>query len=113
MRISSPNYSNAVKDIIRYADSNETQLKQPIIIFKNFEFRFYLKDKYTNFILEGDTFNLDEAKFHEGIKDGGTLIFINIPPVSQSSTFWKDINWCKKVHVYNDGQQDIGYVYTY
>jgi hypothetical protein len=63
-------------------------------------------------VLESETNNLNDYKFQDLTKDGGTIIFIDMPPVSQNSSFWQNVNTCKRIYTYNDGKRDIGYVYN-
>ncbi len=112
--LTSPNYSNAIKELIAYGQ--EHNIKQPLYILKNYELVYYLGDNYTAFVTTYGLSDTDPAKiaqFQQELKDnGGTIMFTDMPPIARDGNLWQTINSCKKDLTISDKGIEIGYVFT-
>lgn len=89
----SPNYSDAVKELITYAEEN--QLKEPLYILKNYELHYYLRPRYTTFVSTYGISETDEGmilEFKQQLEQhGGTILFTDMPPIDKEGLLWKMI----------------------
>ena len=110
----SPNYSDAIKDLVSYAQENE--LKEPLYLLKNYELVFYLDDDYTQFESKYGLSMTNPAliqEFKEVLSlNGGTVIFTDMPFVARDGALWEAITSCQEDFVVSDKGKDIGYVFT-
>lgn len=114
----SPNYSNAVKELIAYSSSH--QLKESIYLLKNYELKYYLGEEmlqYRNstFITRYGIPETDKAKIaafaQELDEHGGTVIFTDMPPMDKNGLLWKTITEkCVRNLTVTDKEIEIGWI---
>jgi hypothetical protein len=97
--------------IVNYATSNAYTVKQPVYIFRNYAMRYYFDSKYKTELLDFDKAN-DAAQVNTVI-NGGTVIFVDFPHLSESSLLWTSLNAnCVKNYGVTDKGVKMGYVFT-
>jgi 4-amino-4-deoxy-L-arabinose transferase-like glycosyltransferase len=112
----SPNYSDAIKDITAYAQEN--QLEEPLFLLKNYELQFYLRNNYNNdaFVTR---YGLSETNtetinaFRTELQNDATVIFTDMPFIDKEGILWKTINQeCTKVFTTEDKAHETGYIFS-
>lgn len=114
LHLTSPNYSDGIKEIIAYAQEN--QLKEPLYLLKNYELQYYLGEKYTQFVSDygiSDTDSMKIMEFQEKLQQhGGTIIFTDMPPMDKNGLLWKTItSHCVADYTATDKGVEIGWVW--
>ncbi len=112
--LTSPNYSDAIKELVAYGQ--QYQLKEPLYILKNYELQYYFGDNYTHFVTTYGLSDTDSAKIAQLQEElqtvGGTIIFTDMPPIDRQGLLWQTINSCTKEVTIIDKNIEIGYIFT-
>ena len=111
--LTSPNYSNGVKELILYA--HEHQLSEPLYLLKNYELQYYLQDNYTSFVTMYGISETDASKltkFSQALEQQhGTILFTDMPPIDKNGLLWETIiEKCVKEYSFSDKGVEVGYV---
>ena len=111
--ITSPNYSDGVKELIVYAQ--EHSLSEPLYLLKNYELQYYLRDRYTSFVTTYGLSETDASKLtdfaHTIEQQGGTILFTDMPPIDKNGLLWETItSHCVAEYTVVDKGVEIGWV---
>jgi len=105
----SPNINKISRQLIDYSLSHE--LNQPVFVFRNYAFRYYLREKYGDITPIDFELENDEQKVDELVKARGTVIVVDFPKINEKSIFWQKIQTCKLVKNFEDKKLKLGYIF--
>ena len=103
-----PNIDLVSKAAIDYALEND--LKEPVYVFRNDAFKYYLSPRYQDVIPISFRHEFDIETINK-IKNGGTVIVVDFPSVNKESTLWKGLNSCNMRKSFYDKNIRIGYIF--
>jgi len=99
----SPNYSQTMQEMIDYY--NENDLKEPIFSIDE-DFPYYLGIK------RGNYHDIEHWEEREFLKDGGTVLYLNLDPTIYSR-MWQDVeDNCIRLKTFYSGGYEAGFIYS-
>ncbi|MGV8150744.1 MAG: ArnT family glycosyltransferase [Candidatus Woesearchaeota archaeon] len=103
-----PNIDKINKETIAYA--NSVNLKEPVFVFRNNAFKYYIGYKYQNIQMLDfrDEYNMTTI---QRIRSGGSIIIIDFPSINKNSPLWTEINECTKIKEFSDKGQILGHIF--
>ena len=93
--LTNPNIDFSSKRVLAYALSHD--LKEPILIFRNYALQHYLESRYS--LLDRlDFHNENTFSLEDSLPSGGSMIFVDFPKMNEQSALWNQSHQCKLLY---------------
>ncbi len=110
LSLTHPDINKVSKETLDIADS--LTLKEPIYIFRNYGYRLYLEQKYSDIrILDfDDEFNATVAQ--DIIQKHASVIVVDFPTLNKDSLLWKTLQDCTLIQDVKDKGTVLGHIFS-